>query len=341
MADAIAPAAAGLTVRDLDHLSYPEKIRHWMREDAWNPGGIQLRFKNPAIDGFQAVMDRGHVTFQTLLVGRPCFGILTAFLRYKDETKFVKGRGIQPASRCGTCKLRAHCERVVRNRIWASPVLKAAYNEWLLAEGPASFAMAGWRGSSAHRSWGQLCRVAFETVFTSVNDSAVVEQYRRMDEAAQATDRLRKQRSRERRRRAGILDAGHLFDIQVGAACRMDDLVEAITDDSAPKYLRQLPVKSLIEMMEVWVCREFLAAGMSKVTAPAIARLIERWNWQNDSTTVAALSTRVSKDLARIERFEKMPWMGWVLLPRFDPRAETSWALATLCDTPLSFRSTG
>lgn len=322
MTEAMAPAAVEPTVRDLDQLSYREKVRHWMRNDPWQPSGTRLRFNNPAVEPFRCVMSQGNITTMSLLVGRPCFGIPTAFLRYKDEMKLVKGRGMQPASRCGTCKLRDQCDRVVRNRVLASPGLKTAYDEWLLAEGPASFGKLNWQGSSAHRAWGRLCRAALDAPFTSSNDNEVVAHYRALDEARLATDRLRQQRSRERKRRGGTLDGGHFFDIQVAAAYRMEDLVEAVTDDASPNSVRQLPAKSLIEMMEVWVCREFLVAAKSKATAPAIARMIVSLGWSNESATFAALSTRIAKDLARIGRFEKLPWAGWVLLPPFDPALE-------------------
>lgn len=316
-------AVSKMNTRALDHLSYQQKIRHWMREDCWKPGGEQLRFSNPERPGFYARMSNGHIRSMPLLVGRPCFGILTAFLRYKDATKLVKGRGRQPDSRCGSCKLRVDCERVVRNRIHASPELKQAYDDWLLAEGPSSFGQPKWKGSQAERTWGRLCKVAFDVAFRSVNDEAVVEHYQKLDEAAAENERLRQRRLRDKQRREGQLDGAHFFDIQAAAAYRMDDIVDAMTKDDAPKYLEQLPFNSLIEMMDVWVCREFLhAAGTAKVTAAAIARFIVAMGWRNASSTIGALGTRVGRDLQRIERLEKLPWQGWVLLPPFDPKSE-------------------
>lgn len=310
------------TVRDLDELPYALKLRHWMRDDAWAPEGDRLRFKNPKAENFAVVMRDGHIIRMPLLIGRPCFGILTAFLRYKDETKLVKGRGRQPASRCGTCKIRPHCERVVRNRIAASARLQQAYRDWLIAEGPASFTTPNWKQDNAGRTWGRLCRAAYETHFDDSNLSAVAEHYREQDATARESDRLRKQRTRTRDERAGILDDAHLFDMHVAAAHRLDDLVEAIDRDDTPRALRQVPEKSLIEMMEVWVCRTFLRACHMRVSAAAIARLIEHWKLRNDSANFAALSTRVARDLARIAHLEKVPWDGWVLLPPFDGALE-------------------
>ncbi|MBA3677897.1 MAG: hypothetical protein H0W74_10925 [Sphingosinicella sp.] len=120
------------------------------------------------------------------------------------------------------------------------------------------------------------------------------------------------------------MDEWDVFEIQVGAAYRSDDLVDAISDPDAPRILRQLPTESLVELLEVWIWREVLKAERAKVTAAGIARLIVQMGWRNASANFAALSTRVSRDLARIERFEKLPWRGWVLLPPFDPQLEFS-----------------
>ncbi len=206
----------------------------------------------------------------------------------------------------------------------ASPALRQAYDQWLLAEGPGSFVRPNWKGSHAYRAWGRLCVVAEATPFKSVNDQAVLNHYQDADNAVLEKDRIRQIAARKKQLRAGNIDDRHLLDILVAGAYRSDDLIEAITEDGAPRALWQLPVDSLLELIDVWVCREVLRAEQKKVTAASIARIIVERGWRNTSANFGALSTRVSRDLGRIERFENTPWKGWVLLPPFDPRAEFS-----------------
>jgi hypothetical protein len=306
-ANTLATSAKMMTVRQLDELSYRAKLRHWTRKDAWNPDGARLRLNNTKIEPFSVRMHGGDITAMPLLVGRPCFGILTAFLRYRDATKLVKGRGLQPSSRCASCVFRQGCERIVRNRLIASPALRQAYDRWLLAEGPASFVRPNWKGSHAYRAWGRLCVVAEATPFNSVNDQAVLNHYHDADNAALEKDRTRQIAARKKQLRAGNIDDRHLFDILVAGSYRSDDLIEAMAEDGAPRALWQLPVDSLLELIDVWVCREVLRAEQKKLTAASIARMIVERGWRNASASFGALSTRVSRDLGRIERLENTP----------------------------------
>ena len=87
------------TVRDLDLFSYEQKLRHFTIEDPWNPESGPLRFNGKA-PNFTVSFMGGEISRMTPLVGRPCFGILTALLRFRHAEKHVRGRGYMPNSRC-------------------------------------------------------------------------------------------------------------------------------------------------------------------------------------------------------------------------------------------------
>lgn len=119
------------TVRELDLLTYREKIKHWNREDdPWRPPSGSYRFNSKLPEDFRVQLSGGNIVNMPLVVGRPCHGIITAFFRYKDSIKYVKGRGQQPASRCFECRYRSSCERIVRRRIAATPTVRDAFDHW-------------------------------------------------------------------------------------------------------------------------------------------------------------------------------------------------------------------
>ena len=283
-----------MTVRDLDLMTYREKTLHWMRPDAWKPGGARLRFEQPKRP-FRASTDTcGNVTYATLLVGRPCFGIITAFVRYKDEMKPVKGRGMVPSSRCATCKVRERCERVVKERIKSFAPLHSAYDEWLRVEGPSKFRTPDFERTHVGRLWKRIGDAAAEADFTSFNDTGLIEHYHKLDRQNLQNDRLRKARARELARKRGKIDGDHRADLEMAANGRLIDILEAMNDPHAPKAVSQLPIRSLQDMCEVWLGREVLRAEGRRSKAPDIARLIKVNAYRSDSATFGALCTRVT-----------------------------------------------
>lgn len=322
-----------MNIRDLDLMSYREKTLHWMRPDSWNPDGARLRFKQPE-HAIRASTDRrGNVTYMPLLVGRPCFGIITAFVRYKDALKPVRGRGLLPASRCAGCKVREGCERLVRERIEAYAPLSAAYDDWLRAEGPSRLDDRDFESTHVGRLWKRVGLTAADAGFTSYNDPAVVEHYERLDRDRQLLDRHRQARKREQERRGGKIDSDHFADLEMASNGRLIAVLEAMNDPQAPKCVSQLPIPSLEDMRDVWLGREVLKAERKKHKAPDIARWLKANGRRSDSATFAALCTRVSKDLDRISRFERLIWHGAPLLKRFSP-SEEYWSQLWLDVTP-------
>ncbi len=329
------------SVRDLDLFSYRQKTLHWLREDAWNPDGDRLRFERQKNDVRLSTDRLGNVmSLSQVVTGRPCHGIITAFIRYKDAKKLVRGRGWLPSSRCATCPLRESCERLVRERLKAKKPLSAAYDEWLLAEGPMSFDRPGFAESHIGRLWKRVGLAAADANFTSVNDGAVADYYAVIDREALQADRLRKVAERKRDRRAGTLDEGHISDLEIAANNRVMDLVDAILASDTPRELRQVPVKSIEDLGEVWLGRELIRARRQKPRASEIARWILATGRRNDAATSAALCTRVHKDLARIALFEQLKWRGFPLLEAFDPSCE-SWSEVWLENASVALEIAG
>ena len=145
-----------------------------------------------------------------MVSGRPCFGSVTALIGYKDALKWVKGRGLMPASRCATCKVRESCERLVRERIKASTPLSEAYDEWLRAEGPSKLGSPGVDRTHVGRLWKKVGLAAVDADFTSSNDHALIGYYEKLDCDALQRDRDRhlNMRKRDRSQQSFVKAAG-------------------------------------------------------------------------------------------------------------------------------------
>ncbi|MXO61397.1 hypothetical protein [Qipengyuania oceanensis] len=311
-----------LTVRELDHLDYLAKIRHWLRDDAWNPGGTSLRFENPDYRVGDLIVVDGNITKAKPLVGRPCFGIATALLRYEYATRYVKGRGAMPAGRCHTCKAKDACRWVVTNRLKSVPSLERSWTSWLQEGGPSMFSMPNYKGSGQQRSWVELCRELRQVHFTSANDQHVATAYAEKDRIAREKDKERQAQNRRRARRNGEIDEFDEELLKKAAIKRAVALVEFRKDPECPRVLSRLPQKSLKELLEVWLGREILRAMKTKDNAPSIARWIARTGRSNTSKNHSSLSSRVAKDLQRIEKLERAHWRNEILLPPLDRQNE-------------------
>lgn len=313
-----------LTLRELDHLDYLAKIRHWQREDAWSPGGNRLRFENPKYGIADLQIVDGNIVRATPLVGRPCFGIATALLRYEHATRFVPSRGHLPNSRCLKCKAKDACVWVVTNRLKSHTAIEKAWTDWLKEGGQQMFARPDFKKSYGHRLWVALCRELSRHPFTSVNDQQVAAAYLEQDRTNREKDRDRKAMDRRRARREGDIDKADEELLKRAARERAIALVNLREGTECPPELERIPRKSLKEMMEVWLGREILRARKMKGNAPDIARWIAATGRSNTSKNHAALCSRVTKDLQRIAKLEKLSWQGKILLPQLDHRNEFS-----------------
>ncbi len=313
-------------IMELELLTYEEKIRRWGEDDEpWKPAEGRYKFSKHKTKISRTVMQEGDITRIEPTLALPCLGIITAYLRYRDALKYVKGAGMQPASRCHTCNARQICGNIVRRRIEAYPGLKAAYEGWMIADGPSEINKSGWRDRSAGWHWKKLTRTAAAHPFTSVNDAYVATYYAQRIEAEAAKERDRQRRIREQKRRGGELDAAHEADLTRAMTRRAQRLVVAILDARTTDHnraLSRLPTQSVRELLEVWLGRELLLARKLTPTAAAIARWIVSEGKCNTSGSQAALEVRVRKDLKRIKEFEELEWNGEPILHPFNAATE-------------------
>ncbi len=310
------------TVRELDHFDYLQKLRHWARPDAWRPGGTKLVFKNPAFRIGNLSMEGGNITRSKPLIGRPCFGIATAFLRYEHATRFVKGRGQIATGRCSSCKSKDACRSVVEKRLRAVPELESAWTDWLKDGGQNVFTNARFERTPAYRSWSALTRELQKHPFTSVNDLNVSEAYTKQDNDNREKDRQRKARDRRKARRVGEIDDVDLELLRKAAKRRAQKLVGLRESTDCPRELSRVETKQLTELLQVWLGRESLRVRKMKDNAPSIARWIEETGRSHTSKNHAALSSRVVKDLKRISKWERLLWNDEPLLSPFDRLSE-------------------
>lgn len=315
-------ASSEWSIRKLDHLDYRAKLRHWLRSDAWNPHGARLRFLNPRVSRTAVSIDKGHITDLPPMIGRPCFGIPTAYLRYRDHRRYTKRAGLQPAGRCQSCNSREACHWVVEQRLRSTDRLMQAWTEWLQNDGPASFQKANFKTSYARRLWMALYRELNNHPFDSVNDASVSAHYQMQDQNAIEADRKRQATKRRNARRKGELDESDLALLEEAAKRRRLRISLALIHPDCPKELSRLPSRSCQELVDVWLGREILRLEKNKPNAPSIARWIVATRRSNQSKNHAALATRVAKDLNRIDRFERLGWEGSVLLPPLNSATE-------------------
>jgi hypothetical protein len=310
------------TIRGLDHLSYAHKLRHWLRADAWEPAGNKLRFKNPEVSRSAVLMDGGDVIRMPLLVGRPCFGIATAYLRYRDHTRYVKGRGRLPAGRCHQCNAKDACHYVVFSRLAAHPEIAAARAEWAINDGTTSFNKPNFRQLHVAKLWAKLCRALSRHPFQSSNDKRVVEAYAEADNEALEQDRRRKAAQRIADRAKGIVDEADMAALEQAQRVRRADLAIALMHPEAPKALARLPEQSINDLLDVWLGRATLRLRQEKANAPSIARWIVETGRRNQSKNHAALASRVVKDLERIAVLEQTRWERGLLIAPLDEARE-------------------
>lgn len=315
------------TIRDLDLLTYEEKLRHWTKEDPWKPegeDGSRFRFSKTPPKGLAVSHTGGDLRIRPAIIGRPCFGILTAFYRFRGAMKRVKG-GWVASTRCGEhCPFFQDCEKAITWRINSSPEIKRAMNVWLQQHGPTRMARSDKDGRSM-ASWRTLCRTALSVPFTSSNDESVKRYYDELDERQRAEDQRRKQAERKRARQRGAVDDDYLKDLMRAQCQRAERLVAAVNDarrNGMPKKLAQLPNDSVRELLDVWLGRELLIARRVRPSKMEVARWIMDSGRSNRSANLKALGSRVGKDFQRLDEFASLMWQGEPLMPAFDIKTE-------------------
>lgn len=286
--------------------SWEHRASRWGRDDSRKYRNANVRIKNQTpINDDEVITDGfGNITAMPLLVGKPCFGIPTAFLKY-GGTQMVyvhRDKSLQPSS-CMKCLNRASCERVAKERIENTPELMDAIQDWQ---------DKGGRSGLKRPTKYPKCKVAFEKVtrivkftpFRSSNDKAVRDFYEEQKRQFLEKDKLRKRKEREKKIKAGQLDDQTIQWLERERKHRLFRLEAACRDEKLPPKLRHLDHQGVKNTADVWLEKNILELEKGRSSASAIAtRLIA--NGRSNGLSHNSLRARVSTDLARIKFLEK------------------------------------
>ena len=113
----------------LEQMSSAEKIRYWIQEKPWHMDGSRLRLPRiKEVPAGQIKVDNGMVTRMPLVIGRPCFGQPTAFMRHGDgRLIYSPRRKSWHPTRCGRCPASQACQFVAEERLRSTPKVAELY----------------------------------------------------------------------------------------------------------------------------------------------------------------------------------------------------------------------
>jgi hypothetical protein len=181
----------------LERLGHAERIRHWGTDRPW--GGLRLpKIDRPFFTSRVRMDDRGNIIAMPMLIGRPCFGQPTGFMRHGGG-----GRQWNPRTRswvpdrCGRCAVQSACSFVAGERLRATPQIDAKYREWAYLGGRESTWPTKGCPGTALVIYRDLVRLLERQVeFKSINDASVVAHYDELGAKHRAQDAARKRRER-------------------------------------------------------------------------------------------------------------------------------------------------
>lgn len=243
----------------LERMSSAEKIRYWGQKKPWVIDGITLRL--PRIQQLAppqvAVDGNGNITRMPLLIGRPCFGQVTAYLRHGGTTFAYspRTRSMHP-TRCTKCLARTACKFVAQERLESTPTLTQLYREWRGSGGRVyTWPKKGPPGTAAVHMR-SLLRELQQLTFTSINDHRVQQHYESVIRQKAATDRERKRRERAKqaieKARAGEINSDVQVVFRGHRAWHAVEHIKASRHPMAPKCLRKLPIETSRFDAAVW-----------------------------------------------------------------------------------------
>jgi hypothetical protein len=310
----------------LERLSHAEKIQHWAQEEPWS--GLKLPRNVPQLKAGHIFLDRaGNITKMPELIGRPCFGQVTAFLRHGGHQPFwqpVARRWMN--SRCMRCPARAACEYVVEERLRATPHIEAAYREWRGAGGREATWKTKSPGGLARTHYRELLRLLRTTVqFTSENDEIAIAHYESVLRKRREKDRDR-QRQKRLQRALERARAGEFNDeveeiLKLQRIWRQIRHAEAKKHPGAPRQLELAPPDSSVFDSQVWLAKTRLELRGKAVNDSNTAKEMQLLGFELHRSR-NALRDRVRRSLTRVallERFQ-LPGRTELVWPKFGHR---------------------
>jgi hypothetical protein len=309
----------------LESLPHAAKIQHWGQERPWK--GIRLPRNVRAVKTGHIFLDpAGNISKMPPLIGRPCFGQVTAFLRHGGQQQFWNPKTRQwMNSRCMRCPVRSACEYVVEERLRATPEIEAAYREWRSAGGRD----ATWKTKSrSHASniYRDLMRLLKSTVqFSSINDPVAIDHYRGIVEHRLERDRQRQHRKRLAARiesaRAGAFDAQIEDVLDRHRIWRQIRHAEAKSHPAGPPRLKQAPSSSSLFDAQVWLGKTRIELRREAPNPSNTAHEMQALGFELHRTQ-NALRVAVGRSLTRIAILERtrLPGRTELIWPKFGQR---------------------
>lgn len=288
-------------------LSHVERLQQWNGQRPWE--GLRLPKKIVDLRPGHIQMRGGDIVRMPLLIGRPCFGEVTAFLRHGGHQPFWNPRTkMFMDSRCMRCPVQSTCEFVASERLRATPEIDAAYRAWLAAGGRKSTWIKQ-PGYAAHRYRDLLRLLETQVRFTNVNNAAAAQFHQAALEQAREKDRLRQQAKRLRIRLQKLADGE--FDPEVESILEKQRVWRMIQfrmlkqHAECPNNIRRTVDSSAEFDSWVWMAKTRIELRSEAVNPYRIAQELHRLG-RETGRSVNALRDAVSRTLRRIATLERL-----------------------------------
>lgn len=321
-----------LTLRSLDLEPWRKKVVCFAQEAPLRAGRVVVSLRNKVrippsamnTDGF------GNVLAMPELIGKPCFGVATAFLRHGSAhpTELFKTISV-PGTRCGRCTARTACVMLVLERVRSRPHLQNAVARWYEMGGRLHLAT----DKTNELAWQQVTEATASAVFHNSNDAAVVRYWSTIDSIRKRKDADRKNQTRltarlaradahlrefglrwwcwESRFMVSTWDLKFARVIAEERVCRAEALIEIRHHPASPRWIKRLSRDACWLMASAWAARSFRVQFLDDwkrryypQTGAVAAIMIER-GW-NAKLAHKDLMKRIPLDLRRADRLERI-----------------------------------
>jgi hypothetical protein len=297
----------------LERQTHAAKIQHWSQEKPWD--GLKLPKKLPFIKSGHIQLDAaGNISRMPPLIGRPCFGQVTAYLRHGGHQPFWNPKvGQWMNSRCMRCPVRDACEYVCEERLRVTPAIEKAYREWR-ANGGRNSTWSKPSGSMARIKYRDLLDLLKTTVaFSNSNDEIAIAHCEKVIEDRRIKDRDRKWKNRLRAQlesaRAGEFDADVVDVLTRQRIWRQVQHMQARAHPNGPMQLKRVPDDASLFDSHAWVAKTMLELRGAAVNASSIATVMQSQGF-DALRSQNALRDRVRRALTRIALLERLHLPG-------------------------------
>ena len=305
-------------IEEIERLSHPKKVLHWAQAKPWKG----LRLKNQTTFEWRQVRmdDKGNITEQPLLIGKPCFGQPIVYARQGQTLKRFDHNGVLRPTRCGRCLVREACHAVCNRRLNVESEIKTIYREFL-AHGGALGLQDKHLKSRVQSIFDRLVkRLIQHGPFTSVNDAKVLKHYDDEHEQRKVRDAERQRAARIKKLARGTLDKNAIDLLRRHRHYRVI-LLRTLLNSGArlPRSLTKIPPQSVEVTADVWLARQILQHTKRKVNASSIAKVMILFK-PAQYTNYGSLRQRTPADLERVDLLERLvlPGTSSPVWPRFN-----------------------